>query len=322
MGANFSDLSSKDNEMNCDICGSHVDKFIEYDYHVFSIKGFVKKILPYFRFVIPIFLTRLRRIASRKIIFKGDIGICTNCGYGILIDIPSADKISHYYSHTFATSRVYEDTRKKKDIIDLGTKDDYKKNVRAVNQINLIQDHISLNHNSNILEIGGGGSYPLLLLRDMYNNNNINVCEAGVLWEEYYHKLKINIASNYFPFKSKKKFDYIHTSHWLEHVDNLNLTINSIYDLLNPDGYFFIEVPSSDCLYWKKPILDTPHIQFFTKECLKIILEKNNFKCLHIDTYGPSVDDVFLNIKVDNAKVNKNGAAIKAIFQKNNLNNI
>ncbi|GAJ21743.1 unnamed protein product, partial [marine sediment metagenome] len=122
----------------------------------------------------------------------------------------------------------------------------------------------------NALEIGAGSAHALILLRDKCDNPSINfyVCELGKQWEEYYKIQRIQKIADFFPFKSDKTFDYIHLSHWLDHVISLNETISELNKIMNPNGYVFVEVHNTEHAYWSLPLNDTPHIHFFTQKSL------------------------------------------------------
>ena len=73
----------------------------------------------------------------------------------------------------------------------------------------------------------------------------------------------------YFPFKTDIKFDFIHTSHWLEHIVDVNKTMAKINSMLTNKGGLFIEVPNTE-FYWDYPQTDTPHIHFFLPNLKKL----------------------------------------------------
>jgi SAM-dependent methyltransferase len=171
----------------------------------------------------------------------------------------------------------------------------------------------------NILEIGAAAAYASLLLRETVEGNvNLNVCEPGKNWEDYYIKHEIRKVANYFPFEAQFSFDYIHTSHWLEHVLDLNQTIPELSNMLVPNGYIFVEVPNTEHFYWDLPIEDVPHIHFFTRKSLIESFKSHGFECCNIEECGITYADGYngVNVTPDKYGVLNKGYWIRALFKK------
>lgn len=249
-------------------------------------------------------------------IFKGNINLCTNCGHGVMETPPTQNMLQKYYQKLYWSQRSHN---VKDATID---SNNYKNESRAVHQIEFIMNEVNLPSHINILEIGAAAAYSSLLIRDKFTDSKISIyaCEPGEQWNEYYKQHKITKIANYFPFKTNKKFDYIHTSHWLEHVPDLNETLFKLNQLLNPNGYLFIEIPNTEHFYWDIPERDTPHIQFFTRKSAINVLKKNNFTCLKIEECGITFQDRQNGIPVthESHASSDKGFWIRGLFQKNN----
>lgn len=299
---------------HCNICNSKNLILKKYDRHVldFSLKGVLKVMLPYFNIFIPNFFPTIKAIAFRKKNgFTGDIILCKNCGYGIMQSIPSSVQLEKYYTNDYWTERS------QLKLVVFANK--YKIIERGITQANFVLPNLinEKNKNLNILEIGSAGAWAILNLRDMLNNKKLflDVCEPGDKWKDYYKQAKINRVSNFFPFKNSKKYHYIHTSHWLEHVQDLNNTIDSLYDMLEAGGKLFIEVPNTEHYYWNLPVSDTPHIHFFTIKSLNKVFEKAGFKCLKSGEFGITFQDLN-NGLVPIHEQNDKGSYIRALYIK------
>jgi len=79
-----------------------------------------------------------------------------------------------------------------------------------------------------------------------------------------------------------KKYDCVTISHVLEHIYDLDDFIKNINNILNNDGYLYIEVPNME--YYEDFIVNGPlqeinieHINFFSKYALNKLLIKHNF---------------------------------------------
>lgn len=77
-------------------------------------------------------------------------------------------------------------------------------------------------------------------------------CNPEMLWDLEYG-LPANIREN--------SVEEIHTSHFLEHVENLIPLMNDCYRVLKPRGRFYITVPSGHNLVWA--MRDPTHRRIF-----------------------------------------------------------
>jgi hypothetical protein len=272
--------------MSCPICHSCHACEKRYDNHLYpqSLKSLVKAALPWFNVLIPSRLDKLKAISSPKV-FKGKVLICKTCGHGALMHPPGPAAIRKYYEEEY-----WQDFRgKKKDALDAQTGVDYAQDQRANSQISLIRNYLDTRHIRKTLEIGAGPAFASQLMRaDSESLADACVCEPGSSWDHYYLARGLRKIADFFPldFDTEERFDYIHTSHWLEHVLDLSPTISALHDILEEGGYLFVEVPNTSQLYWNLPIGDTPHIHFFTVESLKQVFEAHQFRLVHINTYG------------------------------------
>jgi ubiquinone/menaquinone biosynthesis C-methylase UbiE len=139
------------------------------------------------------------------------------------------------------------------------------------------------------------------------------------------------------PFKNNY-FNYISAVSILEHLDNDQLTIKSIYKILAKKGHLFICVPNA---YKKIPIFLWPfyyftdkkigHKRHYSLENLNSLLIPNNFKKISHIYNGHLIKfiQLFLDkIKINNTKLwwsleksdinnNQSGVQLNTIFQKN-----
>lgn len=97
----------------------------------------------------------------------------------------------------------------------------------------------------------------------------------------------------YFPqdLPDGELFDVVITQFNLEHIQNVNGFIRQVTHSLMPNGIILIQVP--DCGYFLKTsqpnFLAHEHIQYFTKNTLSILLERNGLKPVAWGEEGPSL---------------------------------
>ncbi|MBX2966890.1 MAG: class I SAM-dependent methyltransferase [Cyclobacteriaceae bacterium] len=300
--------------MYCQICNSKLIYYKWYDNHLFpkSANGIIKKLLPWFDFLIPDKFQILKKF-SKANIFKGKVIVCKECGYGTMETPPTQEAIKKYYEYNywqnFRERNVKPTTH--------GDVYDYLQDLRAGSQIFLVNSQFDLKNIMRTLEIGAGPAFASQLLRNRFKNISMYVCEPGTSWDRYYQMRGLHRIANFFPFDTNETFDYIHTSHWLEHVLDLRKTIYALYNVLNDGGCLFVEVPNTPEIYWELPIGDTPHIHFFTVQSLKAIFEEYHFSCHYIDIFGTRLGKTTQKPSYEQDSVTE-GVWIRAIFHKPN----
>lgn len=88
--------------------------------------------------------------------------------------------------------------------------------------------------------------------------------------------------------KENGQFDLVVTRQVLEHLADLDLYFRCVDILLKPEGYLFIDVPNvsaglkvGDCsILWEE------HINYFTEDVLRMILEKNGYNPLELSHFN------------------------------------
>lgn len=305
--------------MRCSVCNSEINLKRKYDNHAkrLHLKPFIKRLLSSLDFLIPTSMARLKRVSSvKRVFFKGSVGICSNCGHGEMTTKPTKEQLIDYYENSYWAS--YSRPSKVKQAMNIN---DYKNNPRAIHQVNFSLSEInSISGHIDVLEIGAAAAYSLMLFRDRIGKDrvNLNVCEPGKNWESYYIRHNIKKVARYFPFETQLSFDYLHTSHWLEHVLDLNETISELGRLTKPNGYIFVEVPNTEHFYWDLPIEDIPHIHFFTRKSLTLSFESHGFECCNIEECGITYAEGYAGVSVTSDRYGEcdKGYWIRALFRK------
>ena len=184
----------------------------------------------------------------------------------------------------------------------------------------LLNKHVLNGKCESVLEIGSG----IGLIGSYIRNKNKRIKYLGVeIDKESYQKsqaLKLNTINNDFTIIKtvEESFDVIMLWEVLEHLQDLKLFIQLAYEKLNKNGKIILSTPNynkiynypereKDALYQDKPPV---HLNFFTKENIITIFEKNQFvKCKVKEKRFP-----YFNVKNKNFYV----GFIKSIFNKYN----
>ena len=233
--------------MKCSICGAKALTKKKYNNHKNGIllKSLAKHFLAHYNVLIKQASEKQNNILIQNSLFKGFVHICEDCGYGVMESPPTENALQQYYASIHWSNRSEE--------VEKATSKDklYLQDSRALSQIEFVLDKIKNQKISKVLEIGSGAAYASLTLKEklLSHNPELYVCESGNQWNYQYERHNIKKIANFFPFETKQKFDYIHTSHWLEHVHDLDKTIVSLRDISSASSFLFIEVPNTEHHY-------------------------------------------------------------------------
>ena len=218
---------------------------------------------------------------------------------------PEANQLSKYYESDAYISH----TDNKKGIVSFLYQTVKKRALQ--NKINLIT---SLKKDAkNILDIGAGTGDFLKHIQS--ENKSVFGIEPNEKARALASKKGINLKENIKDFKGET-FDVITMWHVLEHVPNLDETIQKIESLLNPSGILIIAVPnfnSYDAAYYKTywAAFDAPrHLWHFSRNTMKKLFSKN----LILKKTKPMIFDSFYVSLLSEKNKTGNQNLIKAFF--------
>jgi len=233
------------------------------------------------------------------------VSYCNNCECYFLKDIPKKEKIDEYYKNEY-----HHHSR----IINF-IKYIFRK-FRSANQFEYIKSNIKNLDGKKILEIGACDG----LLLSYFKNNKVTGLEYSPIYKKIaLKKFGINLLEKNF-FDLDEKFDFIIMSHVIEHLLNLDLAIDKLRNLLNEDGFLFIEVPNSPKpkereMKYINNYLTTPHIINFTKKSLHHAFLKHDFKVISSDRFFYSFPEKYsFKKQEDLAELFLKGSGIKFSF--------
>lgn len=223
-----------------------------------------------------------------KIFDEMKILCCSECGLGVVSEDVDENDLSEYYRASYGgLAKKYAltdiDSPLKSQVIDY----------RSISQITLIKTYMDLDESKTVLEIGSGKGDFYAALKDLSLNCKYVTYEPQKEAKEKLNHMGIEVINKSFEpndaAKNDSKYDLIVMSHCLEHFHPAKVigTIESIYKMLKPGGYFFCEVPNAELLkYPNAGERVVPHLTFFSILSLKKILIRNNFDLNFIKTCG------------------------------------
>lgn len=224
---------------------------------------------------------------------------CNTCGFCITSGIENINELGKYYN----TPKYLSHDKSKRDIISLV--------YNAVKTYSISRKFLLINKETKgkkILEIGCGTG-DLLSLFNKKNWNTFGV-EPNENARKYAQEtLGLNIVDSLNQV-NESDFDVIMLWHVLEHIEDLNNTIEAIKSKLSTNGKLIIALPnpqSYDAKYYKKYWAgwDVPrHLYHFKQENIKTLLDK--FSIRIYKTVPLVFDSFFISLISEEHKGEKN----------------
>lgn len=218
---------------------------------------------------------------------------------------PEVNQLSKYYE----SEEYISHTDNKKGIVSFLYQTVKKRALQS--KLNLIT---TLKKDANsILDIGAGTGDFLKYIQS--ENRTVFGIEPNKKARELASNKGIQLVENIDDFKGKT-FDVITMWHVLEHVPNLEETIQKIEALLNPNGILIIAVPnynSFDAAYYKYywAAFDAPrHLWHFSRSTMKKLFSKN----LILEKTKPMIFDSFYVSLLSEKNKTGNQNLVKAFF--------
>ena len=208
---------------------------------------------------------------------------CSKCGFGCYTPRPEDGDIAQKYEYL----RRYEpDLGGQTGHGEYSIKLDRKRAKRIYDKC---QNYLSSKH-ANILDYGGGNGKLMRPFKENmhrcylidYNDNPL----PGI----------VKLGNDIDDYHGQTKFDVILCSHVLEHVSEISKLVNSLKDLLKPEGIIYAEVPQEIWSGLKIDLDPVTHINFFTENSFSNLFLANGFEILEkkqkISNYGDSYLEV------------------------------
>jgi len=297
----------------CYCCGANlwdIYKYKEYVSHsdiILFLKEIIGDFLKERAYLLYALYKRIRRTPLTKessIFINLKIARCRNCGFGIVMQrIPEKLLSKYYESKYYPKGEVFNESY------------DFKQDKRAKGQYEFIRSFV---RPKRILEIGAGRAGLSRFLKFVYSDIQVDIIEPAASLKNYYNSIGFNLIAKNLPLDSHRTYDYIHTSHWLEHMQNPQIIFENIKELLKDSGFLFIEIPHCYQQYYRLTLTDKPHLTFWTKESIKKILQKNGFKIISCQSFGPTfMGNIQGELFNKFNQLNKSGVFLRLLAEKN-----
>ena len=165
--------------------------------------------------------------------------------------------------------------------------------------------------NAKILEIGFGIGIILMSLSKSNSVYGVELSESAI--ESFFLNAKFFNRKNYNLIKYsgegiiplEEKFDFVISSHVLEHVPDDIFLLQEMIRLLNDNGYLFLQVPIEKSEF---PVYDPNHVRNYTLNGIKKFLVDNGLNIIELIPSGYS--NIYLKLN----KNFRNNFLIKLFF--------
>lgn len=201
-----------------------------------------------------------------------DVLRCIRCGHGHYERSFQAGELEAYYQRRYflADGLPKEQWDDATFVVD---------HAKTRGQWAFVEPHLSALPTLRMLDIGAAASRMSRMAKLHFGARAAcSVVEPGEGWTNYYAHHGIRLAGRFFPCDDSERYDYIHTSHWLEHVEKIDSVMAAMHSRLVPRGLCFIEVPNCDATYFARDFPDQPHIHFFTAASLSSAMQRHGFE--------------------------------------------
>jgi|GEM_PF-5075190 len=215
---------------------------------------------------------------SQRLLFSPvhDIVHCLQCGYGRYERAFAMGELERYYGRRYFLAGGLPPEQWD----DFGYID---RHFKTRGQWAFVSPHLELNSKLRMLDIGAAASrMSRLIKRHLGDRVECSVVEPGDGWTGYYRHHGIRLAGRFFPCADDQQYHYVHTSHWLEHVDRLEPVLQGLRARTITGGLCFIEVPNCDNTYFARAFPDAPHIHFFTAASLCLAMRHHGFETVQV----------------------------------------
>ncbi|MBN1431652.1 MAG: class I SAM-dependent methyltransferase [Methanomicrobiaceae archaeon] len=191
---------------------------------------------------------------------------CGECGVVFALPYPTEKDLDYYYEEVWDTSDdvniVYE--------------------IQAFERVKYIHKFTGDKDNLKVLDIGSGHGLLYDAFLKKFGNVEFHATELNPENQKRLQNKGIKVSKSIDEY-SNDKFDIVCLCSVLEHLTEPYKFLSGALELLNENGYLFLELPDRDYIF--KPVLD-PHVGFYSEECLRYLGKRLNIDTIDICTYG------------------------------------
>lgn len=221
---------------------------------------------------------------------------CSSCDMVYATPMPSESALAEYNARYFSSAH----SGKPSSLLALAFFSGIARLRLAFVRRFLARHQIGVNH---VLEFGPGLGFFAKSWKELHPSSIYSVVETDSSCHKSLQALGVQIvdAPNMGPS------DLVVMSHVLEHVSDPVAFLHSATLGLRQGGAVFIEVPCQD---WKHKALDEPHVLFFEKKSMQLLLAKLGFEDIQVSYYGQSIRALCSRSWLDNKLIAIRGKLI------------
>ena len=226
---------------------------------------------------------KLRNYKAKSTLFQGMyLFKCEDCDFVFASKMPSDLKLQEYNSEYFEAAHGGHPKTSSSIAFFSGIN-----KLRCEYVTKILEKRGFQNNTAKVLEIGPGQGdlarhwllkYPETIYygieTDTTCHNNLNKIGVKIL-------LPDQIES------SINEVDLVIISHVLEHVTDPIAFLRNVTTKLKKGGALFVEVPCND---WEHKEFDEPHLLFFNKTSMNLLLKKVGFDQIQVSYFGQSIE--------------------------------
>lgn len=256
---------------------------------------------------------------------------CKKCGFIHIYPFPINEEVENLYTEEYYTNN-------KPEYIKKGEADKEWLEYIYRSRVNQIKKYLGEKENIKGIDIGSGPGYFLRASNEL--GWDITGYEPSNEAYFYSKSFGLKVENSFFnrnSINSKEKYDFIHTSHVLEHIPDVEETIKAMNESLKMNGLVYIVVPNDfnpiqnllveQYNYRQWWISPKEHINYFCFNTMENLLRRNGFEILEKNTSFPM--ELFLMMDenyVDNSNLgsmcHKRRKAFELKLYKNNMENL
>ncbi len=223
---------------------------------------------------------------------------CTNCGFLLTSPRPDQTSISKYYQSDDYISHTNKSNNLTNFIYKVARNFTLKQKYKLIN---------ALTDNQTILDYGSGSGVFLNYLKKK-NWQTFGIETDAETRQNSANEFQLDVYPNLKELPNKK-FGIITLWHVLEHVHDLSNTLNTLHQLLTPDGRIVIAVPNYDSYdrkfykeYWAA--YDVPrHLYHFNQQNMKDLMKYHQFE--FVKSHPQKLDSFYVSLLSENYRKGK-----------------
>ena len=226
-------------------------------------------------------VTIRRYLGSSKIFQSLQLAMCNSCCMVFAEPMPSDQDLTSYNASYFNNAHGGKSNTRVTDSFFAGI---------AKLRYQFVRNYLKTNNREvqTVLEIGPGPGYFAAHWIRQHPDTNYVAIESDSSCYPSLEKAGVKIISNMDSLQENFA-DLVVISHVLEHVTNPAGFLSFATSKLKKGGVLFIEVPCQD---WKHKPLDEPHLLFFEKKSMQLLLENLSFTGIYLAYFGKKISQL------------------------------